>query len=156
MLNLHNGILVEINESFVLLSHKILKVLDLNIKIQAKKEVYKEKKGTNLCLNKNVILFQYNYSCLAGESVHFFDEVHELSKIPEDDCVGRIYMTRHIIEKYIVAGLYFHSRWLPYFIHSLVFHKDAWLLPFVFCIFKIVKPYFSESFYEHSYLILSE
>ncbi|KAK7306204.1 hypothetical protein VNO77_44130 [Canavalia gladiata] len=43
-------------------------------------------------------------SCLAGESVHFFDEVHELSKIPEDDCVGRIYMARHIIEKYIIAG----------------------------------------------------
>ncbi|KAK7312017.1 hypothetical protein RJT34_10557 [Clitoria ternatea] len=43
-------------------------------------------------------------SCLAGESVHFFDEVHELSKIPEDDCVRRIYMARHIIEKYIVAG----------------------------------------------------
>ncbi|KAJ1392879.1 RGS domain [Sesbania bispinosa] len=43
-------------------------------------------------------------SCLAGESVHFFDEVHELSKIPEDDCVRRIYMARHIIEKYIVPG----------------------------------------------------
>ncbi|KAK7280922.1 hypothetical protein RIF29_08497 [Crotalaria pallida] len=43
-------------------------------------------------------------SCLAGESVHFFDEVHELSKIPEDDGVRRIYMARHIIEKYIVAG----------------------------------------------------
>lgn len=43
-------------------------------------------------------------SCLAGESVHFFDEVHELSKISENDCVRRIYMARHIIEKYIVAG----------------------------------------------------
>ncbi|CAL0327985.1 unnamed protein product [Lupinus luteus] len=43
-------------------------------------------------------------SCLAGESVHFFDEVHELSKIAEGDCVRRIYMARHIIEKYIVAG----------------------------------------------------
>ncbi|XP_057430877.1 regulator of G-protein signaling 1 [Lotus japonicus] len=43
-------------------------------------------------------------SCLAGESVFFFDEVHELSKIPEDDCVRRIYMARHIIEKYIVPG----------------------------------------------------
>ncbi|KAL2332706.1 hypothetical protein Fmac_013919 [Flemingia macrophylla] len=43
-------------------------------------------------------------SFLAGESVHFFDELYELSKIPEDDCVRRIYMARHIIEKYIVAG----------------------------------------------------
>ncbi|XP_004502347.1 regulator of G-protein signaling 1 isoform X2 [Cicer arietinum] len=43
-------------------------------------------------------------SCLAGESVHFFDEVHELSKISEIDCVRRIYMARHIIEKYIAAG----------------------------------------------------
>nr|AFK33753.1 unknown [Medicago truncatula] len=43
-------------------------------------------------------------SCLAGESVHFFDEVHELSKISEHDCVRRIYMARHIIEKYMVAG----------------------------------------------------
>lgn len=43
-------------------------------------------------------------SCLAGESVHFFDEVHEHGKIPVDDHVRRIYMARHIIEKYVVAG----------------------------------------------------
>ncbi|KAG4170433.1 hypothetical protein ERO13_A12G146600v2 [Gossypium hirsutum] len=43
-------------------------------------------------------------SCLAGESVHFFDEVHELGKIPIDDPVRRIYMARHIINKYINAG----------------------------------------------------
>ncbi|KAF5746515.1 hypothetical protein HS088_TW06G00686 [Tripterygium wilfordii] len=43
-------------------------------------------------------------SCLAGESVHFYDEVHERDKIPVDDSVRRIYMSRHIIEKYIVAG----------------------------------------------------
>ncbi|KAJ7957647.1 regulator of G-protein signaling 1 [Quillaja saponaria] len=43
-------------------------------------------------------------SCLAGESVHFFDEVQELSRIPEDDPVRRIYMARHIIEKYIISG----------------------------------------------------
>lgn len=43
-------------------------------------------------------------SCLAGESVHFFDEVHEHGKIPVDDHVRRIYMARHIIEKYVVSG----------------------------------------------------
>ncbi|KAF6157564.1 hypothetical protein GIB67_004502 [Kingdonia uniflora] len=43
-------------------------------------------------------------SCLAGESVHFYDEVHELSKIPISDTVSRVYMARHIIENYIVAG----------------------------------------------------
>lgn len=43
-------------------------------------------------------------SCLAGESVHFYDEVHELGKIPVNDAVRRIYMARHIIEKYIVVG----------------------------------------------------
>lgn len=43
-------------------------------------------------------------SCLAGESVHFYNEVHEHDKIPVDDPVRRIYMARHIIEKYIVAG----------------------------------------------------
>ncbi|KAM5568050.1 regulator of G-protein signaling 1 [Rosa sericea] len=43
-------------------------------------------------------------SCLAGESVHFFEEVHELGKIPVDDPVRRIYMARHIIDKYIIAG----------------------------------------------------
>ncbi|KAL6983812.1 G-protein signaling regulator protein [Sarracenia purpurea var. burkii] len=43
-------------------------------------------------------------SCLAGESVHFYEEVHELNKVPVDDTVRRIYMARHIIEKYIVAG----------------------------------------------------
>ncbi|GLU06140.1 hypothetical protein SLE2022_231960 [Rubroshorea leprosula] len=43
-------------------------------------------------------------SCLAGETVHFFEEVHELAKIPIDDPVRRIYMARHIIDKYIAAG----------------------------------------------------
>jgi hypothetical protein len=31
--------------------------------------------------------------------------VHELGKISVDDPVRRIYMARHIIDKYIVAGL---------------------------------------------------
>lgn len=43
-------------------------------------------------------------SCLAGESLHFYEEVNELNKIPIDDSVRRIYMARHIIEKYIVVG----------------------------------------------------
>ncbi|XP_052204945.1 regulator of G-protein signaling 1 isoform X2 [Diospyros lotus] len=43
-------------------------------------------------------------SCLAGESLHFYDEVHELNKIPAEDTIRRIYMARHIIEKYIVPG----------------------------------------------------
>ncbi|KAG9446334.1 hypothetical protein H6P81_012462 [Aristolochia fimbriata] len=43
-------------------------------------------------------------SCLAGESVHFYDEVHELGKIPIDDPVRRVYMSRHIIDKYIESG----------------------------------------------------
>ncbi|MQM11990.1 hypothetical protein Taro_044900 [Colocasia esculenta] len=42
--------------------------------------------------------------CLAGESVHFYDEVHELNRIPVDDSVRRVYMARHIVEKYIVVG----------------------------------------------------
>ncbi|XP_065873796.1 regulator of G-protein signaling 1 isoform X2 [Euphorbia lathyris] len=60
-----------------------------------------------LLLNKR---FRHSFmafadSCLAGESVHFYNEVHERSKIPLEDTVRRIYMTRHIIEKYIVAGI---------------------------------------------------
>ncbi|PSS28793.1 Regulator of G-protein like [Actinidia chinensis var. chinensis] len=43
-------------------------------------------------------------SCLAGESVHFYEEAHELNKVPVDDSVRRVYMARHIIDKYIVAG----------------------------------------------------
>lgn len=43
-------------------------------------------------------------SCFAGETVHFFDEVHQLSKISVGDHVRRIYMARHIIDRYIVAG----------------------------------------------------
>lgn len=50
-------------------------------------------------------MFHLNCSCLAGESVHFYNEVHEHGKIQVDDSVRRIYMARHIIEKYIVAGL---------------------------------------------------
>ncbi|XWS34665.1 hypothetical protein CRYUN_Cryun21dG0057100 [Craigia yunnanensis] len=43
-------------------------------------------------------------SCLAGESMHFFEEVYELGKISIDDPVRRIYMARHVINKYIIAG----------------------------------------------------
>ncbi|CAN6362872.1 unnamed protein product [Urochloa humidicola] len=43
-------------------------------------------------------------SCLAGESVHFYEDVYDLKKIPVDDPIRRIYMARHIIEKYIDAG----------------------------------------------------
>ncbi|XP_057496251.1 regulator of G-protein signaling 1-like isoform X1 [Actinidia eriantha] len=43
-------------------------------------------------------------SCLAGESVHFYEEALELNEIPVDDSVRRIYMARHIIDKYIVTG----------------------------------------------------
>ncbi|OVA17600.1 Regulator of G protein signaling [Macleaya cordata] len=45
-------------------------------------------------------------SCLAGESVHFCEEVSELDKIPVNDSVRRVYMARHIIEKYIVIMQY--------------------------------------------------
>lgn len=55
------------------------------------------------CLTWNFV--SLNCSCLAGESVHFYDEVREHEKIPLDDHVRRIYMARHIIDKYIVAGL---------------------------------------------------
>ncbi|CAL5398551.1 unnamed protein product [Camellia sinensis] len=59
-----------------------------------------------LLLNKK---FRHSFtafadSCFAGESMHFYDEVNELHKIPIDDTVRRIYMARHIIEKYVVAG----------------------------------------------------
>lgn len=43
-------------------------------------------------------------SCLAGESVHFYEEVQQLDKIPVSDDVRRIYMARHIIDKYINPG----------------------------------------------------
>ncbi|XP_077252087.1 REGULATOR OF G-PROTEIN SIGNALING 1 isoform X2 [Tasmannia lanceolata] len=60
----------------------------------------------NLLLNKRFrqSFMAFADSCLAGESVHFYDEVHELSKIPIGDTVRRIYMARHIIEKYILSG----------------------------------------------------
>ncbi|XP_073032854.1 regulator of G-protein signaling 1-like isoform X2 [Primulina eburnea] len=43
-------------------------------------------------------------SSLAGESVHFYEEVQQLDKIPHNDHVRRIYMARHIIDKYITPG----------------------------------------------------
>lgn len=42
-------------------------------------------------------------SRMAGESVHFYDEVHELNKIPICDTARRIYMAGHIIEQYIAV-----------------------------------------------------
>lgn len=42
-------------------------------------------------------------SRMAGESVHFYDEVHELNKIAIGDTARRIYMAGHIIEQYIAV-----------------------------------------------------
>lgn len=50
-------------------------------------------------------VFLHDFSCLAGESLHFYDEVQQLEKIPVNDPVKRIYMARHIIEKYINTGI---------------------------------------------------
>ncbi|XP_052622630.1 regulator of G-protein signaling 1 isoform X2 [Lactuca sativa] len=59
-----------------------------------------------LLLNKRFRLsfMEFADSCLAGESLHFYDEVQQLEKIPVNDPVKRIYMARHIIEKYINTG----------------------------------------------------
>ncbi|GLJ16370.1 hypothetical protein SUGI_0277500 [Cryptomeria japonica] len=43
-------------------------------------------------------------SRMAGESVHFYDEVHELNKIPITDTARRIYLSGHIIEQHISVG----------------------------------------------------
>ncbi|KAL6566543.1 G-protein signaling regulator protein [Orobanche gracilis] len=42
--------------------------------------------------------------CLAGESVHFYEEVQQFDKIPTFDHVRRIYMARHIIDNYLTPG----------------------------------------------------
>ncbi|BAB01074.1 unnamed protein product [Arabidopsis thaliana] len=59
-----------------------------------------------LLLNKRFrhSFMEFADSCYAGETLHFFEEVYEHGKIPEDDSIRRIYMARHIMEKFIVAG----------------------------------------------------
>ncbi|XP_024989777.1 regulator of G-protein signaling 1 [Cynara cardunculus var. scolymus] len=59
-----------------------------------------------LLLNKRFrcSFMEFADSCLAGESVHFYNEVEQLERIPVNDPVKRIYMARHIIEKYINTG----------------------------------------------------
>ncbi|XP_058093840.1 regulator of G-protein signaling 1 isoform X2 [Magnolia sinica] len=83
-----------IPDSGLLLPRTMAKEMDINEPLD------------KLLLNKR---FRHSFmafadSCLAGESVHFYDEVHELSKIHVDDSVRRVYMARHIIEKYIISG----------------------------------------------------
>lgn len=53
----------------------------------------------------NLIMCCFWYSCLAGESVHFYEEVQQLDKIAVSDHVRRIYMARHIIDTYITPGI---------------------------------------------------
>ncbi|CAN6972258.1 hypothetical protein IGI04_035221 [Brassica rapa subsp. trilocularis] len=59
-----------------------------------------------LLLNKRFrkSLMEFADSCYAGETLHFYEEVYEHGKIPEGDSIRRIYMARHIMEKFIVAG----------------------------------------------------
>ncbi|KAJ4877926.1 Regulator of G-protein signaling 1 [Raphanus sativus] len=59
-----------------------------------------------LLLNKRFrkSFMEFADSCYAGETLHFYEEVYEHGKIPEGDSIRRIYMARHIMEKFIVAG----------------------------------------------------
>ncbi|KAL9246549.1 hypothetical protein vseg_020067 [Gypsophila vaccaria] len=57
-----------------------------------------------LCKRFRQSFMAFADSCWAGESVHFYEEVQELGNLPADDSVRRIYMARHIIQKYIVPG----------------------------------------------------
>ncbi|KAL8532823.1 hypothetical protein ACS0TY_009148 [Phlomoides rotata] len=57
-------------------------------------------------------------SCLAGESVHFYEEVQQLDKIPVGDHVRRIYMARHIIDMCNNGGEHFSSLQTRNSIHS--------------------------------------
>ncbi|KAL6543613.1 G-protein signaling regulator protein [Orobanche gracilis] len=66
--------------------------------------------GENIRRNQTsrVLLYLRNYFwlylCLAGESVHFYEEVQQFDKIPTFDHVRRIYMARHIIDNYLTPG----------------------------------------------------
>jgi hypothetical protein len=44
-------------------------------------------------------------SRIAGETVHFWDEVRELSKLSLTQQDRRVYMADHIIQRYIVNGM---------------------------------------------------
>ncbi|XP_010502507.1 PREDICTED: regulator of G-protein signaling 1 [Camelina sativa] len=59
-----------------------------------------------LLLNKRFrqSFMEFADSCYAGETLHFYEEVYDHGKIPVDDSTRRIYMARHIMEKFIVAG----------------------------------------------------
>lgn len=64
----------------------------------------------------------YQCSCLAGESVHFYEEVQQLDKIPHNDHVRRIYMARHIIDHYITPGIIFFVSSSPPCLFGFLFH----------------------------------
>lgn len=83
-----------IPDSGILLQRESTSILDPNEPLE------------KLLLNRRFrqSFMEFADSCLAGESVHFYDEVQHFDKIPIQDSVRRIYMARHIIEKYIAAG----------------------------------------------------
>ncbi|XP_055810430.1 regulator of G-protein signaling 1 [Solanum dulcamara] len=83
-----------IHDSGILLQRESTSILDPNEPLE------------KLLLNRRFhqSFMEFADSCLAGESVYFYDEVQHFDKIPIQDSVRRIYMARHIIEKYIAAG----------------------------------------------------
>lgn len=72
--------------------------------------------------------FLWGFSCLAGESMHFYNEVQQLEKIPVNDPVKRIYMVRHIIEKYVSAGITLEPVTTNILIKSTLGSRRDWLL----------------------------
>ncbi|KAI7757559.1 hypothetical protein M8C21_005560 [Ambrosia artemisiifolia] len=89
-------------------SQPLVSVMSLNKKESFKLKTMGEALGIPdtgiLSQNDPTLDVDPNDPCFAGESVHFYNEVQQLEKIPVNDPVKRIYMVRHIIEKYISTG----------------------------------------------------
>jgi hypothetical protein len=93
-------------------------------------------------------------SRIAGETVHFWDEVRELSKLSLTQQDRRVYMADHIIQKYIVNGMV--SLTLDPFCYLDV--VDPFFMP-VFCVsyIKVSKKYESivfVTFFSKSMILL--
>lgn len=91
-------------------------------------------------------------SRIAGETVHFWDEVRELSKLSLTQQDRRVYMADHIIQKYIVNGMV--SLTLDPFCYLDV--VDPFFMP-VFCVsyIKVSKKYESIVFVTFSLRVWS-
>ena len=111
-MNLEDDAEMEMLHALTFLNYKVF-LKKPNIRKLSSGDYYEVNSGLTIksrCLK--MLLPHSSDSRMAGESVHFYDEVHELKKITIADTARKICLLEHIIEQYIAIGSLMENQYI--------------------------------------------